>query len=72
MIWPQYLTDDMKAQLAKAKKDREEHLRTCADLVERLGLADIREFPASVMRETGARRVRPRSARFEPVRLEEA
>ena len=27
------------------------------------------EFPASVMRETGTRRLRPRSARFEPVRL---
>jgi hypothetical protein len=29
----------------------------------------VGEFPASVMRETGARRFRPRSARFEPVRL---
>ena len=27
------------------------------------------EFPVSVMREAGARRLRPRSARFEPVRL---
>lgn len=35
MTWPQYVTDDMKALLAKAKKDREEHRRTCADLVER-------------------------------------
>jgi len=29
----------------------------------------VGEFPASVMREAGARRLRPRSARFEPVRL---
>jgi hypothetical protein len=27
------------------------------------------EFPAPVVREAGARRLRPRSARFEPVRL---